>query len=189
MLVSVNCDCCGSQFKRRKYDSDYNIRLKRAQYCSRICAGKANFANIPEQKKNRSTTHLRGLNPRADQFTGFREYLIRARNRKHKQLLITLVDLKEQWIAQSGKCPYTGIELVHPTSKKGFKDKIRTASLDRIDSTKGYIKGNIQFVSMCINYFKNNMTHEQMIDVCKQIAIFWQNQTVNASTRYCSQAI
>jgi hypothetical protein len=37
------------------------------------------------------------------------------------------------------------------------KNPIYTASLDRIDSSKGYIKGNIRWVSRAINWMKNNM--------------------------------
>ena len=35
-------------------------------------------------------------------------------------------------------------------------------SLDRKDSSIGYIKSNIQFISIAMNHLKNNMTEEQM---------------------------
>lgn len=35
------------------------------------------------------------------------------------------------------------------------------ASVDRIDSKKGYDFGNVQFVSACMNLAKKDMTHEQ----------------------------
>jgi myo-inositol catabolism protein IolC len=50
------------------------------------------------------------------------------------------------------------------------------ASLDRVDSTKGYIVGNIQFISAAANMAKNNMTHEQMIEFCKIIADNWNKK-------------
>ena len=40
-----------------------------------------------------------------------------------------------------------------------------TASLDRIDSSLGYLKGNVQFTILCINYMKNNLTHTQMLQL------------------------
>jgi hypothetical protein len=66
------------------------------------------------------------------------------------------------WEEQKGKCSYTGIDLILP-SEKGINDKIFTSSLDRKDSNIGYIKGNVHFVSMGINYMKNNMSHEDTI--------------------------
>lgn len=47
---------------------------------------------------------------------------------------------------------------------------IYTASLDRIDSSKGYEIGNIQFISTAINYMKNTMSHEDTLKLCKIIA-------------------
>ena len=38
-------------------------------------------------------------------------------------------------------------------------------SVDRINSSKGYVKDNIQFISIAMNHLKNNMTHEQMIEI------------------------
>ena len=38
------------------------------------------------------------------------------------------------------------------------------ASIDRINSSEGYVKGNIQYVSRNINYAKGILTHQQMLD-------------------------
>lgn len=43
----------------------------------------------------------------------------------------------------------------------------KRASLDRIDSSKGYIKGNVQFVCHMANVAKNDYTYEQMIEFCR----------------------
>jgi hypothetical protein len=42
------------------------------------------------------------------------------------------------------------------------KDPIYSASLDRIDSNKGYEKGNIQWISRSMNYMKNDMTDQEV---------------------------
>ena len=44
-----------------------------------------------------------------------------------------------------------------------------TASLDRIDSSKDYIKGNIQFISLAMNYMKAQMSHEQTLELITTI--------------------
>lgn len=35
------------------------------------------------------------------------------------------------------------------------------ASVDRIDSTRGYFRDNVRFVSATVNYAKNDQTEEQ----------------------------
>ena len=40
-------------------------------------------------------------------------------------------------------------------------------SLDRIDSTKGYIKGNVMMMSILANRMKNNATPEQLVKFSK----------------------
>ena len=59
-------------------------------------------------------------------------------------------------------CPYMG------TPIKMF-DKQAAASLDRIDSTKGYTKDNIQVISYLANRMKSNATTEQLIAFAKGV--------------------
>lgn len=61
---------------------------------------------------------------------------------------------------QNRVCAYTGLALIlHPRSE-------RTASVDRIDSTKGYIKGNVQWVHKDINMMKGSLSHERFMELC-----------------------
>lgn len=106
---------------------------------------------------------------RRDQYTPFRYYFRNARKR-FKDFDLSLEYLKQLWDEQKGICPYTGIHLQLAEYKANHNDPIYTASLDRIDSSKGYIKGNVQFISTAINYMKNNMSHEDTITLCKIIA-------------------
>lgn len=100
-----------------------------------------------------------------DQYSEFREHLRRIKRRK-KYYDITLDDLKEAWDRQNGICPYTNVKLENP-SWNWYKQlnqipKYKLASIDRIDPELGYIKGNIQFVSMLINFAKWNLTDREM---------------------------
>jgi len=80
------------------------------------------------------------------------------------------VDIKYCWKLfekQNGKCFYTGlpIELGARNTKGGI-----TASLDRLDSTKGYIKGNLVWCRKDINIMKMDKSHKDFIELCKIIA-------------------
>jgi hypothetical protein len=66
---------------------------------------------------------------------------------------------------QGNKCPYSGIELLMERKDTYCRTTIN-ASLDRIDSNKGYIKGNIQWVYTPINFMKGTLSHEEFINLC-----------------------
>lgn len=77
---------------------------------------------------------------------------------------ITIQDLEDQWMIQEGLCAYTGIELTFSTSEaKG------TASVDRIDSSIGYTRDNIQFIHKRINRMKNDLGEEELLSFCRLI--------------------
>lgn len=69
-------------------------------------------------------------------------------------------DLTVDDIIISEYCPYLNIKLTFNT-----KDcrKSNYASIDRIDSTKGYVKGNIMVISRLANTMKNEASIDQLI--------------------------
>jgi hypothetical protein len=101
--------------------------------------------------------------------------LISAGRGKQKGMDITIIDIKEQWERQKGICPYTGIKLV-PPGWYSTDEVLTRASIDRIDSSKGYVKGNIQFVSMMMNFAKNKYDDSHVINLCKAIAAHWKDK-------------
>jgi hypothetical protein len=48
-------------------------------------------------------------------------------------------------------------------------NKSCSASLDRIDSSKGYIRGNIQWLHKDVNIMKRELSDEQFINICQQV--------------------
>jgi hypothetical protein len=87
--------------------------------------------------------------------------------RKPLELDITKEFVWDLFLKQERKCVFSGLILKFP---ERFNDKSYTASLDRIDSSKGYIKGNVQWVHKDINMMKNKLNQDYFIKLCKLVA-------------------
>lgn len=66
---------------------------------------------------------------------------------------------------QEGLCALSGIEMTI-IGKRGSDDYWKSVSLDRIDSSGGYVEGNVQLVCTGVNYMKKDMSDELFIDFC-----------------------
>ena len=53
-LITIKCDCCGKEFEKPLSEYNRNIKLGRANYCSRACSGKMCNKNN-KQKGNPSS--------------------------------------------------------------------------------------------------------------------------------------
>lgn len=80
---------------------------------------------------------------------------------------LTMDYLDDLFRTQERKCPYTGWTLTFATTCRSYDG---TASLDRIDSSKGYVKGNVQWVHKHVNLMKLALSHEDFITICRTIA-------------------
>lgn len=104
----------------------------------------------------------------------------KARNLQWK---ITIQNAWNQFIKQNKKCAISGVELTFPTNStlRG------TASLDRIDSTKGYTTDNIQWVHKDVNMMKQDRSDEGFIKWCQIIADFSRGKTISSPTPQISE--
>lgn len=89
------------------------------------------------------------------------------KGRKEIELSITKEYAWDLFLKQNRKCSLSGIELYFPSK---WKDKNYTASLDRIDSSKGYVENNVQWVHKDINMMKRIYNNEYFIKMCKMVA-------------------
>lgn len=78
------------------------------------------------------------------------------------------IDIKDAWktyLKQEGKCAITGLPIDFQKTSKSE----RIASLDRIDSGKGYTIDNIQWVHKIINIMKKDMEMIEFVKWCKLV--------------------
>lgn len=87
--------------------------------------------------------------------------------RRNIKFNITIEYIWEIFIKQNQKCALSGKDLKFGRIGKDRQGK--NASVDRIDSTEGYIEGNIQWIDKQINIMKNNMDEKEFLELCNQI--------------------
>lgn len=93
-----------------------------------------------------------------------------AKNRKiHFDKNIDRDFLQKLYEKQNGKCALSGEKICFSNTIKEDIEGATTASLDRIDSSKGYVKSNIQWVHKDVNKMKSNLDEELFKKYCKLV--------------------
>lgn len=97
----------------------------------------------------------------------WRRVVTQARMRK-LEVEVTQQQMWDLFVEQEKRCALTGLELFldpHHCNRNRV-----TASLDRIDSTKGYVKGNVQWVHKDVNMMKNGFTQNRFKEICHLVS-------------------
>ncbi len=74
-------------------------------------------------------------------------------------------DILDMYEAQEGKCALTGWPI--GWSEKGLT---ATVSIDRIDSSEGYLKENVQLLHKDVNMAKQQYSQDYFIEMCKAVS-------------------
>ena len=129
----------------------------------RISCGcyKNQYGNITDQRLKEKHPNWNGY----EEITGaFWAHIKIGAKKRNLEFNITIQDAWQQYLKQNKKCNLTEIEL---NLEHHWKTKSAvTASLDRIDSSKGYIKDNIQWVHKDVNLLKGSMSLNQLAYWC-----------------------
>ncbi len=97
---------------------------------------------------------------------------------RNLEVTITIEDAWNLFLKQGRMCALTGWNLtMHVRGSHGGD-----ASLDRIDSSLGYVSGNIQWVHKDINMMKNKHDEYYFIGMCKAVAS--HRPSVNYNSMY-----
>lgn len=97
---------------------------------------------------------------------------------------VTMEYLWNLYKEQNGKCAISGLSIpLNPQWSKQNNGKItkiiQTASLDRIDNSKGYFIGNVQWVHKDINYMRGGLSILDFIIFCKKVAEYNSNISID----------
>ena len=155
----ISCECeCGHE---------------RLVYCLTLVKGQSTACfNCGHGNKGENNAKWKGYKEIPGSFIN----RITSRSKKsNRKVEINAEDIYNLWIKQDKKCSLSGlpIDFINTNEgnlRQGSKyDLICTASLDRIDSNKGYIKNNIQLVHKDVNMMKKEYNQEYFIKLCKLI--------------------
>lgn len=104
----------------------------------------------------------------------------RQRKKGWNQSDITMSFLLELYDKQNGKCALSGQDL--SLGSPNFREyDPNVISIDRKDSTKGYTRENVQFVTLQINRAKGAHTDEEFVEMCKRVTDYHSNQKTIAT--------
>lgn len=148
--------------------------LEKRVYATHLVRGKSQSCHKCFSKRNSGDKHK--------QFTGYGEIagefwtdIQKGANggKGRGRVLEFSISIEYAWqlfIKQGKKCALSGIDLNMNYRSRGRNKEPHTASLDRIDSSKGYIEGNVQWVHKHINIMKGRHSDDYFIKMCKLIA-------------------
>ena len=80
---------------------------------------------------------------------------------------LTIDDVANLYENQKGLCALTDVSIAFP--EIGHPQKA-IASIDRIDSSKGYVQNNVQLVTRQVNMMKQSYSQDLFIDTCIKVA-------------------
>jgi hypothetical protein len=147
--VASNCKVCSQNAKRTESYREGESKRRKSKY------------------RNNDSFREEVLRKRAIYRAGkIREVMLcqaKIRSRRNKlnfNLELDDIDIPEY-------CPILNIKMT-----QGPRNLFNSPSLDRIDVTKGYIKGNVAVISILANMMKNKATLDQLKLFCKNIPIY-----------------
>jgi hypothetical protein len=176
-FTDIICDGCGKEFQKETRYVKTAEKKGRKNYCCLSCHGRSTRNNklgewVKSEKNKQFVKSMAGN--RRDDYSPFRTLLKSCKTRTNKSgqpkgdFDLDLPYMKLLWEEQSGKCAITHVDLKLESSY----NKNYQASLDRIDSSKGYVKGNVRYISVSANWLKNNLSDEhvnEFIQICRMV--------------------
>lgn len=155
---NIKCNNCGAEDIRR----GKNLKARKTRATCKKC-GVAKKMSSNGKKVRGGTDNITGAY--------WNSLVYGAKNRK-KDFNLTIEDAQKLLEEQDFKCALTGVKLIMDINLTyhlvGPGEK-NTGSLDRIDSSKGYTKENVQWVHKDINAMKMNLEESKFKEWCRLV--------------------
>lgn len=145
------CDCGNIVIKSSR-------KLLYAKICNKSCPLKPN-----KQKFRKESWMWRGYE---DIPKSFFTKVKREAKEREIEFNLTIEELWDLFVKQNKKCALSGVDLKFQSN---YRISDQTASIDRIDSSKGYTLDNVQWVHKIVNFMKQSMLKSELISWCKRI--------------------
>lgn len=148
-----------------------NVSYKCQCRCSEVAYVRRNMLSTGKSTKCRkcSSNHLyKGLQSLSGTYYSSLKYNA---NKRGIEFNVSIEYLYSVFIKQAEKCALSAMDIILDRNITGRSKGmgVQTASLDRIDSSKGYIEGNVQWVHKDINFMKQSYSEEYFKELCKKI--------------------
>lgn len=105
-----------------------------------------------------------------------------AKRRRTIEFKLTIEEAWALFLEQNGKCALSGVEISFPRRNRRYEGVVNTtASLDRIDSSKPYEAGNVQWVHKEINLMKMNLPQAKFVEWCSKVTFNRQESNTTTS--------
>ncbi len=157
----------------------YGGQQKVAWNCVCECGSLVHIAgaNLTSGATNSCGCTFNRFGPDSPNWTGFKEipgsYISQARNGAVQRGLSFDVSIEYLWdvyLAQDRKCALSGLDISFYTTRRRDGYANTTASLDRIESSIGYIAGNVQWLHKDVNIMKNNFSEDRFFEICSLVS-------------------
>ncbi len=168
-------DLVGKSFYKLTVISQENTRYNRKIWkCQCECG---NLAYVSTLHLTTGNTKSCGclVHKRASTWTGYGSLsgclwnkIKKSAEKRNINFDITIEQAWDLFIKQDKKCALSGVDLTMLANHTKLAH-LCNASLDRIDSSKGYIEGNVQWVHKDINFMKMNLPEEKFKEYCSLI--------------------
>lgn len=186
-------ECSRKQYNEWKRDNADHLKAYRSQpdfKRKRRLAVKKAIQRSPEAFIKHLLCHMSKMSAYKKRNDGRAGKMYKGGGRGLLEITIDLEYLVALWYSQDGRCALSGMPMVHRFNS------FYSISIDRKDSSLGYIPGNVQLVCQWVNRAKNKHSDAEMKEVFKSFCSRqwfmndeWTHKDTGRSVReYCEPA-
>ncbi len=95
-----------------------------------------------------------------------------------QEFSLTRQDFLDMWAAQEGLCVYTGYQMDLQANT------LYSVSVERIDSSKGYVPENTVLCCNAVNRMKSDLRADDFYDFCKAVALWLSDDNMDLAVEF-----